>query len=120
MRHQPLDNPPNRAISGLARAHRRAESVEQEPVNGVVKQRNLVSATRKPRSTVEGDVWLFGGSALAARLSPLGDRLILKFNPVVVHQGIRLWAGAFRHRALRLRSSGTFSSGVVWLDYECR
>ena len=65
------------------------------------------------------DIWLCGGGSLAGQLTPLIDELVLKVNPVVIHQGIRLWEGAFAPRHLRLRSSRVFASGVTWLAYDC-
>jgi dihydrofolate reductase len=65
------------------------------------------------------DIWLCGGEGLATQLAPLVDTLILKVNPVLVHNGLRLWQGPFRPRELRLRRARPFASGVVWLDYEC-
>jgi dihydrofolate reductase len=77
-----------------------------------------VDVVRALRAEPGKDLWLCGGGNLAGQLAPLIDELVLKVNPVVAQQGIRLWGGDFAPRALRLVASRVFQSGVVWLTYE--
>lgn len=44
-----------------------------------------------------GDIWLVGGGTLAHALLPEIDRLVLKVNPSVIGDGVRLFAGPFAH-----------------------
>ena len=43
------------------------------------------------------DIWLVGGGTLAHTLLPEIDRLVLKVNPSVIGDGVRLFAGPFAH-----------------------
>jgi dihydrofolate reductase len=64
------------------------------------------------------DVWLCGGATLATALRAEIDELIVKVNPVIAGDGIRLFAGPFEPRDLTLRARRGFESGVTWLTYE--
>lgn len=44
---------------------------------------------------VDRDIWLVGGGTLAHSLLPEVDRLVLKVNPSVIGDGVRLFAGPF-------------------------
>ena len=64
------------------------------------------------------DIYLCGGGDLAGALLPEIDRLILKRNPVVLGDGIRLFgATEFTTRLFRLVGSRAFESGVVIEEY---
>lgn len=64
------------------------------------------------------DIWLCGGADLAGQLASELDELIVKLNPVLAGDGIRLLRGDFHPEALVLRQQKVFASGVVWLTYE--
>nr|BBH87407.1 deaminase [Thermosporothrix sp. COM3] len=63
------------------------------------------------------DIWLCGGGNLAYQLLPEIDELIVKLNPLVVGQGIPLFAGPFQLQQFQLVSTKTFASGVLILHY---
>ena len=78
----------------------------------VVVSRSLADRTDLPVEVVAGDpvarvrelkaedgrdIWLVGGGTLAHALLPEIDRLVLKVNPSVIGDGVRLFAGAFSH-----------------------
>ncbi len=64
------------------------------------------------------DLWLCGGAKLAAALASEIDELVVKLNPVLAGDGIRLAATGFAPRRLALRGTRTFRSGVTWLTYD--
>jgi dihydrofolate reductase len=78
-----------------------------------------MQVVRALKGSATRDIWLCGGAKLASQLVPLVDELLLKVNPVLVQRGIPLWDGPFAPRALRLRSTRTFATGVAWLHYDC-
>lgn len=63
-------------------------------------------------------IWLCGGGQLAGELADEIDRLVVKVNPVLGGNGIRLLDGAFQPRKLALRAQRAFESGVVVLSYD--
>jgi dihydrofolate reductase len=64
------------------------------------------------------DIWLCGGGALAGQLLPEIDEVILKINPVLARDGVRVLAGDFQPSKLTLRKHRAFTSGVTWLYYD--
>jgi dihydrofolate reductase len=54
-----------------------------------------VERVRELKAEEGRDIWLVGGGTLAATLLPEIDRLVLKVNPSVVGDGVRLFAGPF-------------------------
>jgi len=62
-------------------------------------------------------LWLCGGGTLAESLWPEIDRLVVKVNPVVIGDGIRLVEGPFGVRGLTLTDHQAYDSGVVVLTY---
>lgn len=67
-----------------------------------------------------GDVWLVGGGALVRsfREAALIDRYVLSVHPVLLGDGIPLFAGALPRADLRLTASTSFPSGLVQLTYD--
>lgn len=78
----------------------------------VVVSRSLAARTDLPVEIVAGDpvqrvrdlkaedgldIWLVGGGTLAHALLPEIDRLVLKVNPSVIGDGVRLFSGPFAH-----------------------
>jgi dihydrofolate reductase len=68
------------------------------------------------------DIWLAGGSTLAASLFSEGlvDELILKVNPVVLGSGIPLFSGDVDSTRLELADGETYSGGVTLLRYRVK
>jgi len=63
------------------------------------------------------DIWLCGGAQLAGILLPEIDELVLKVNPVLAGDGVRLFDMVFAPRQLELRARRPFESGVTWLTF---
>lgn len=63
------------------------------------------------------DLWLCGGAQLAGALLPEIDELVLKVNPVLAGDGIRLFDSGFAPRQLELQARRSFDSGVTWLTF---
>ena len=68
------------------------------------------------------DVWLAGGSTLAASLFSEGlvDELVLKMNPVVLGSGIPLFSGDVDSTGLELADGETYSGGITLLRYRVK
>lgn len=66
------------------------------------------------------DVWLCGGSKLAAAVFPEIDEMILKVNPVVIGTGIPLFDGAAGTRGATLTGHRVYSNGFVLAHYALR
>ena len=66
------------------------------------------------------DLYLCGGGAFAGFLLEHGliDRLILKQNPVVFGQGIRLFGACTRKVSLELGALKRYDNGVTLLEYD--
>jgi dihydrofolate reductase len=62
-------------------------------------------------------IWLCGGNALAATLLPEIDELFVKLSPVVIGNGIPLFAGDFQLTRFALAETTTYDSGVMLLHY---
>jgi dihydrofolate reductase len=77
-----------------------------------------LSVVRELKQQVGKDIWLCGGGALAGQLLPELDELIIKVNPVLARDGIRLLQGSFQPRSLVIRQRRAFASGVTWLHYD--
>lgn len=78
-----------------------------------------------PRAVVQalkqrghGGIWLCGGAGLAGALAEEIDELIIKVNPVLAGDGIRLANAPFDPRTLVLEATRVFESGVVVLSYD--
>lgn len=56
-----------------------------------------VACVRELKAEDGKDIWLVGGGTLAHALLPEIDRLVLKVNPSVIGDGVRLFAGPFAH-----------------------
>ena len=77
-----------------------------------------VAVVRALKAASGGDVWLCGGGELAATLASEIDELVLKVNPVLAGDGVRLMGGGFEPRRLTLRHRRAFESGVTWLTFD--
>ena len=90
-----------------------------ERIEGVeITDEDPVEVVRELKAENGSGIWLCGGGALAAALADEIDRLVLKINPVLFGDGIRLFGtrdygpARFAHTATE-----TFSSGVVIVEY---
>ena len=97
--------PPTQAV------HPSIEFVTENPVDFVARLRQQ-----------EGkNIWLIGGSTLAAPLLQAGvvDELLLFVMPQLLGQGIRLWQDRpLQHQPVRLLRTHTWPDGVTLLHYQ--
>ncbi|XVQ11293.1 dihydrofolate reductase family protein [Spirillospora sp. CA-255316] len=66
------------------------------------------------------DIWLCGGGKLAAHLVGEIDELIIKRDPIVLGDGIRVFDGPFEAHRFTLTETRPFESGVVVMRYARR
>ena len=66
------------------------------------------------------DIWLCGGSKLAAALFPEIDELILKINPVLIGAGIPLFDGFAGTLAATLVEHTAYANGFIFARYALR
>lgn len=66
------------------------------------------------------NIWLCGGGHLAGSLLRAGliDELILKVNPILLGDGIKLFEGGPARSCWELRETKTYTNGVVLQHYE--
>ncbi|MEV6301852.1 dihydrofolate reductase family protein [Actinoplanes sp. NPDC051861] len=95
----------SRALTGSP--DRSVQIVAEDPVAFVGKLK------REPGS----DIWLAGGGDLAGQLHSEIDELVLKVNPIVAGDGVRLAAHGFDPRRFTLVDATPLVSGVVVLHY---
>ena len=76
-----------------------------------------VATVRRLKAQPGSGIWLCGGGALAATLAEEIDELMLKVNPIVLGDGIRLFSRSSSPAPWRLRSVRTFESGVTFMSY---
>ncbi|HWO23077.1 MAG TPA: dihydrofolate reductase family protein [Kofleriaceae bacterium] len=78
-----------------------------------------VAAVRELKAQPGRAIYLCGGGVLAALLHGAGliDEIIVKLNPVLLGDGIRLFGDALPTTRLALRDARVYPSGVVVLAY---
>ncbi len=78
-----------------------------------------VDHVRRLKADETRDIWLCGGSQLAATLFEAGlvDEIILKINPLLFGSGMPLLARSIPPLSLETRKSTRFPSGHVWIEY---
>lgn len=84
----------------------------------VVVQQDAVGFVRDLKRGPGADIWLCGGGALAGALLGEVDRLVLKVNPVVLGDGVPLFAGTFDPVDWRLVAHDSLGADVLVLTYE--
>ena len=78
-----------------------------------------VPVVRRLKAEATGkDVWLCGGANLAGQLIEEVDALILKLNPLVIGEGLPLFARPFDVHRFVLTDSQPRDGGVLLLRYE--
>ncbi|MFD1141043.1 dihydrofolate reductase family protein [Larkinella insperata] len=67
-------------------------------------------------------LWLCGGGELAGKLldAHLIDELVVKLNPVVLGEGVRLFGSSQTKAALELIDSKTYDNGLMLMRYQIR
>ena len=78
-----------------------------------------IDFVRQLKAEAGKPIWLCGGGELAGRLldAQLIDQLIIKLNPVVLGEGIRLFEANKTKATLRLTDSKTYENGLIRLSY---
>lgn len=92
----------------------------ESPPEGVEAWRDGVAAlVPRLRAAQGGDVWIVGGPALQSAFIELGalDRLELFVVPVLLGDGVPLFAKSGRRHALTLTAAESLPGGMVRLDY---
>ncbi|MEM7588001.1 MAG: dihydrofolate reductase family protein [Acidobacteriota bacterium] len=77
-----------------------------------------IEAVRELKARGGLDIWLCGGSELAAALFPEIDQLIVKSNPFLMGRGKTLFAREMPKAELRLIEQRRYDSGFALLHYE--
>lgn len=80
---------------------------------------DLIDAVKALKSDAGADIALSGSVSVVRQLLAAGllDELELFVDPIVLHQGMRLFEDGETRVPLRLQSSETFDTGVVHLVY---
>ena len=81
---------------------------------------DLVSFVVSLKEKEGKDIWLIGGGKINALFlaNNLIDEMILSVHPVILGQGLPLFAGKLEQQNLTLLSCQTFPSGLVQLVYQ--
>lgn len=95
-----------------------SRTLTKSPDPGVNLSSTPLATVRELKARDGLGIWLCGGGALAAELLPEIDAFIIKLNPVIAGQGIRLVDAGFAPHHLKLTGTRTLDSGVVFLRYE--
>ena len=78
---------------------------------------NAVALVRELKQETGKDIWLCGGSDLAATVFSEIDEMIVKLNPVVIGAGIPLFSGAIGPTNLELIDRKIYSNSFLLLHY---
>ncbi|NJM60028.1 MAG: dihydrofolate reductase [Oscillatoriales cyanobacterium RU_3_3] len=78
---------------------------------------NVVGLVRELKQETGKDIWLCGGSDLAATVFSEIDRMIVKLNPVIIGAGIPLFSKAVSTTNLELRERKIYNNGFMLLHY---
>ncbi|WP_437578897.1 dihydrofolate reductase family protein [Sorangium sp. So ce887] len=84
--------------------------------------RDEVAVVEGLKAVDGADIYLCGGGAFAGFLLDRGliDRLVLKVNPILFGQGIRLFGGSTRKVELALAGSKPYANGAHLLKYDVK
>jgi len=83
---------------------------------------SATAVANRLRKSAGKDVWLMGGGKLARSFLDAGavDEVIVHVIPVLLGEGIRLFATGMGDTELRLHETKGFADGVVRLHYEVK
>ncbi len=94
-----------------------SQTMTASPDSAVTLSRNPLDLAGRLKSEDGKDIWLCGGSKLAAVLAPEIDELILKINPVAIGKGMPLFNGLTTTRPAELLEHRSYSNGFVLARY---
>ncbi|NOK17775.1 dihydrofolate reductase family protein [Corallococcus carmarthensis] len=94
-----------------------SRSITQSPDPRVTFSSTPLATVRELKARDGLGIWLCGGGKLAAELLPEIDAYIIKLNPVIAGNGLRLVDAGFAPHRLRLTGTRTVDSGVIFLSY---
>ncbi len=96
-----------------------SQSLRESPSEQVeLISENVLKTIRKIKNEDGLGIWLCGGGKLAHSLFSEIDELILKIHPILLGNGIPLFAGPVEYSRLRLTESKVYTNGVVRLHYQ--
>jgi dihydrofolate reductase len=95
-----------------------SRTTTQSPDPSVTFSSTPLATVRELKARDGLGLWLCGGGALAAELHSEIDAYVIKLNPVIVGDGIRLVDAGFAPHRLRLTHTRALDSGVLFLTYE--
>lgn len=80
---------------------------------------DVLNLVRSLKAEEDRPIWLCGGGELAAQLfnAQLIDRLIVKLNPLILGEGIPLFAGAVKSANLALTDTQSYDCGISVKHY---
>ncbi|MGE5657714.1 MAG: dihydrofolate reductase family protein [Actinomycetota bacterium] len=86
----------------------------------VIRTEDATKFVTRLRQREGKNIWLVGGAQLTEELMKqnLVDRLILSIHPIVLGEGIPLFANPTTPQSLHLTQCQSFSSGLVQVSYE--
>jgi dihydrofolate reductase len=94
----------------------------EETPQATVTNRNPRELVRELKKREGADIWLVGGGSLNGELlrADLIDRMIITIIPVVLGEGVPLFAGAAPELPWTLTEADAYDSGFLQLTYERR
>lgn len=94
----------------------------EETPQATVTNRDPSQLVRELKKSEGGDIWLVGGGILNGELlrADLIDRMIITLIPVVLGEGIPLFAGAAPELPWALTEADAYDNGFLQLTYERR
>lgn len=100
-----------------------SRSLEKSPdANVTLVSDGIVGLIRDLKKEDGKDIWLCGGSEIAAQLfaEKLIDEIVVKLNPVVFGAGISLFSSRVATTQLELLSHKVYDNGVLLLVYRVK
>lgn len=98
-----------------------SRSMKESPDQNVeLVSEDAVRFVKRLKQQTDKDIWLCGGSDLAATLFPEIDEIILKVNPVLLGAGLPLFSGGIKQTALELIDSKIYSNGFMIVHYRVK
>lgn len=80
---------------------------------------NVVESINALRNESGGNIWLFGGGELLAKLSNVGlvDEMHIFYIPIILGQGVPLFSGQTKFSKWTLKQSKVYELGIILVEY---